>query len=368
MAKISTVDLFCGAGGFTEGFSKAGGFEAALAIDFDQQAIETFRHNHPNINAICANISFVSNSDILELTKNKPVDIVVGGPPCQGFSLAGLRLHDDPKNQLFVEFVRFVDILKPQCFVFENVAGLTSMQNGLVLEAIYDEFYRCGYELSHAVLNSADYGVPQARPRLIIIGSRDGQKMSMPPMTHGNKEHQNWSLFEKDTIPHLSVKDALSNLPVVYQSEGHEEMANLVAINEYQKSVAGTRITGSLFNHRATRHSQKIVERYAAMEQGKNGTSLPIELQTKKHNFYRLNESKPSRTVTCNFRTDIIHPWLPRGLTTREAARLQSFDDDYQFFGNLTRKAKFLTQDDQVGNAVPPLFAKAIANHIKSFL
>jgi len=175
-------------------------------------------------------------------------------------------------------------------------------------------------------------------------------------------------LFGAPLKPHLTVADALSNLPALDHSEGDEEMENPPPTNGFQETIRGHRNPGLIYNHRATRHNDKIVERYNALPQGRNGSALPPELQTKKQNVYRLLESMPSRTVTCNFRTDIIHPWKPRGLTTREAARLQSFDDDYQFFGNLTRKAKFVTQDDQVGNAVPPLLALAIAEHVKGHL
>ncbi len=368
MKKITTVDLFCGAGGFTEGFQKAGGFETLLAIDFDEQAVKTFNHNHPCIDAICADICNVDESDLNTLLRGKAVDVVIGGPPCQGFSLAGPRMPDDPKNQLFKEFVRVVHALKPHYFVFENVAGLVSMQGGLVLEAICEEFSRIGYEATHSVISAADFGVPQARPRFILIGSRDNKRVEMPPKTHDNPANCNMDLFGAPLKSHVTVADALSSLPPLDHSEGAEEMESPSPINEFQETIRGHRNPSMLFNHRATRHSDKIVERYNALPQGCNGSALPLELQTKKQNVYRLLESVPSRTVTCNFRTDIIHPWKPRGLTTREAARLQSFDDDYQFFGNLTRKAKFVTQDDQVGNAVPPLLAQAIAKHLKGHL
>ncbi|NMP32558.1 DNA cytosine methyltransferase [Thalassotalea sp. M1531] len=368
MSKITTVDLFCGAGGFTEGFKKAGGFETVLAVDFDKQAIDTFKHNHPNTPAICSDVSDIEENQLLALTDNTNIQVVIGGPPCQGFSLAGRRLVDDPKNLLFKEYVRIVDILKPDIFVFENVVGLVSMQGGLVLEAICSEFSRIGYEISHGILNSADYGVPQARPRFILIGSRHKQRIGLPLPTHDSLNSKSMELFKGILKPHITVGEALSNLPKIGQGEGEEEAKNQLFKNDFQELIRGDRKPGYLFNQRATRHSEKIVERYSHMPQGGDIRSLPEHLRTKKNNVFRLNETTPSRTITCNFRTDIIHPWEPRGLTTREAARLQSFDDDYQFFGNLTRKAKYLTQDDQVGNAVPPLLAKAIANHIKDYL
>ncbi|MDQ6962792.1 MAG: DNA cytosine methyltransferase [Mariprofundaceae bacterium] len=368
MSKVTTVDLFCGAGGFTEGFSKTNAYEAILAVDFDRQAVDTFNHNHPNINAICSDICNLKNKDLLSLTKNKKVQVIIGGPPCQGFSLAGQRLPDDPKNQLFREYIRTVNILRPNVFVFENVVGILSMQGGLVVEAICEEFSQIGYEVSYGILNAADYGVPQARPRFILIGSSDGKKIGMPPPTHDVPSNCKANLFNDGLTPHVSVKDALSSLPTIEQGQGAEEIDNSFPVTDFQRNIIGSRKPGRLFNHRATRHGEKIVKRYSAMPQGGDVRSVPEELRTKKNNVFRLLDSTPSRTITCNFRTDIIHPWVPRGLTTREAARLQSFDDDYQFFGNLTRKAKYVTQDDQVGNAVPPLLAKAIAEHIKDFL
>ena len=365
---IRTVDLFCGAGGFTEGFRKAGGFTPILAVDFDKQAIDTFRHNHSNVSAVCSDISEINADSLRELTRDQEIDAVIGGPPCQGFSLAGPRLPDDPKNRLFKEFVRVVDELKPKVFIFENVTGIVSMQGGLVLEAICHEFKSIGYEISHAILNSAEFGVPQARPRFIMIGTRSGRRIPMPVPTHDAPNNCRLDLFGDSRLPFVTVEQAFSNLPNLGQGEGKEVMEPLPPLNEYQRSLVGSRQFGKLYNHRATRHSEKIVQRYSALPQGGDVRSLPMELRTKKNNVFRLLGSVPSRTITCNFRTDIIHPWQPRGLTTREAARLQGFDDDYQFFGNLTRKARYVTQDDQVGNAVPPLLAKALALHIKEIL
>ena len=173
-------------------------------------------------------------------------------------------------------------------------------------------------------------------------------------------------MFETTLLPYVTVEEALSNLPDIEQGEGLEEIkVKPYWNNEFQHDRIGVRSPGILYNHRATKHSRKVQERYAMIPQGCNNSVLPIEIRTKKQNAYKLDMSQPARTVTCNFRTDLIHPIMNRGLTVREAARLQSFDDDYCFFGNLTRKAKWLTQDDQVGNAVPPLLAYAFAEHIK---
>ena len=199
--------------------------------------------------------------------------------------------------------------------------------------------------------------------RFVLVGVRGfDKKITFPKPTHGNAGEAE----QPQLLPYVTVRDALSNLPIVAQGEGAEEMRiNIRWDNAFQKSCIGERNPGVVYNHRATRHSQAIQERYAMIPQGCNHSVLPPEIRTKKQNAYKLDLSRPGKTVTCNFRTDLIHPVMNRGLTVREAARLQSFDDDYCFFGNLTRKAKWLTQDDQVGNAVPPLLAYAFAEHIR---
>lgn len=364
--KPTVIDLFAGAGGMTEGLRKAG-FQSVLANEYDEMAGVTFKANHPNVPLVLKDIRELSVEEILQLTKLKigELSMMSGGPPCQGFSLAGPRLDADPRNQMFKEFVRLVNGLRPEVFLFENVSGIKSMSGGSVLKAIVAEFTAIGYECEYKILSAADYGVPQARPRFILIGIRDGGTVGFPEPTHGNV-NKNLDLFVSDLIPYRTVWDALSDLPVIHQGEGEEELQHDgVYHNDYQKERRGDRRPGSIFNHRATRHSDVIVQRYAAIPEGGDNSQVPDELRTKKINVFKLDSQRPSRTVTCNHRTDLLHPKVPRGTTVREAARLQSFDDDYQFFGNLTRKAKWVTQDDQVGNAVPPLLAKALGDHIK---
>lgn len=369
----TVIDLFSGAGGMAEGFRQAG-FKNLMATDFDEMAAKTFKFNHPNVPFLLNDLRKIEVSQILEISEIKKgsVAVVCGGPPCQGFSLAGQRIANDPRNQLFKEFVRIVDGVQPEFFLFENVAGLVSMQKGAVLHAILRELKSIGYQCDFDILNAADYGVPQARPRFIILGSRDKKNLGFPPPTHfkntpmNNKNSQNsFNLFfEKNQY---TVWDALSDLPKIAQGEGDEELFHSeIYNNEYQLSRRGIRFPGMVFNHRATAHSERIISRYEAIPEGGDASQVPENLRTKKTNVFKLHRDRPSRTVTCNHRTDLLHPIIPRGITVREAARLQSFDDDYRFFGNLTRKAKWTTQDDQVGNAVPPLLAKALALHIKS--
>lgn len=362
----TAIDLFSGAGGMTEGLRKAG-FKSLLASEYDAMAAQTFQVNHPGVPVVVKDVKDLSVQEVLELAKISvgELSLISGGPPCQGFSLAGPRLDGDPRNQMFKEFVRLVDGLKPEVFLFENVAGILSMSKGAALRAIVSEFTGIGYKCQYKLVNAADYGVPQARPRFILFGVRDGENFGFPNATHG-AVGKNRDLFSGELIPYLTVWDALSDLPVIQQGEGEEELMHSGNYsNEYQSGRRGERNPGFIYNHRATRHSEEIVRRYAAIPEGGDNSQVPDELKTKKINVFKLDSSKPSRTVTCNHRTDLLHPKVPRGTTVREAARLQSFDDDYRFFGNLTRKAKYVTQDDQVGNAVPPLLAQALGEHIK---
>lgn len=364
----TVIDLFAGAGGMSEGFQQAG-FRSALAVEYDEMAAKTFGHNHPNVPLLVDDVKNATESAMLRaMGGGVPghVDVICGGPPCQGFSLAGQRLTDDPRNTLFREFVRIVHLFQPSFVVFENVSGLVSMAKGAILAAIIAEFEAAGYDCSYRVLNAADYGVPQSRPRFFLIGSRKHGKIGFPEASHFPST-KGGDLFLHNRPRHLTVWDALSDLPSISQGEGLECLAHVnVPLNEYQLARRGQREPGTLYNHRATGHSELIVRRYAAIPEGGDNSQVPIELRTKKINVFKLHRERPSRTVTCNHRTDLLHPVIPRGTTVREAARLQSFDDDYCFFGNLTRKAKWVTQDDQVGNAVPPLLAKAIAEHVKS--
>lgn len=365
-----TIDLFAGAGGITEGFRKAG-FTCVCANDFDEEAKHTFMFNHPSVPFLLKDVRSVAADELLSRA-NCPaseIDVITGGPPCQGFSLAGQRLSDDPRNALFLEYIRIAKAIQPKVVFFENVYGIMSMQRGKVLNAIISEFEKIGYKCKYNIVNTADYGVPQARPRFVLLGVRGFDKrVSFPEPTHGKPEESGQiRLFPGELQPYVTVQDALSNLPEVEQGEGAEKMDVIPRWeNSFQKNCVGDRSPGVIYNHRATRHSKAIQQRYAMIPQGCDNSVLPPEIRTKKQNAYKLDLSKPSRTVTCNFRTDLIHPTLNRGLTVREAARLQSFDDDYCFFGNLTRKAKWLTQDDQVGNAVPPLLAYAFAEHIRN--
>lgn len=364
---MKSIDLFSGAGGFTEGLKQAG-YTALLANDSDEMACKTFSYNHPDVPLICRDISQLYLDEILDATGLSvgELNLVVGGPPCQGFSLAGRRMADDPRNQLFLNFVRIVRGLQPEVFVFENVAGIQTTQKGQAVKAIINAFEDIGYSCEYRVLNAANYGVPQKRLRFILVGSRSNEKIGFPPPTHGMIIDQP-NLFGESLQPYVTSWEALSDLPQIEQGQGEEELYHSGSyFNQYQSARRGYRSAGTIFNHRATSHAPNIIERYAAIPEGGDNSQVAEHLRTKKVNVYKLNSGMTARTVTCNHRTDLLHPKIPRGTTVREAARLQSFDDDYRFFGNLTRKARWITQDDQVGNSVPPLLARAIGEHLRN--
>lgn len=211
-----------------------------------------------------------------------------------------------------------------------------NMQGGKVLDAIVTEFEKIGYKCKTDLVNAADYGVPQARPRFVLIGVRGfDKKITFPKPTHGKTDESGqMQLFTSKLLPYVTVENAFSNLPVVDQGEGEEEMQMEARWdNDFQKNCIGERNPGILYNHRATKHSKAVQDRYAMIPQGCNNSVLPAEIRTKKQNAYKLDLSLPGRTVTCNFRTDLIHPIMNRGLTVREAARLQSFDKVQEISG-----------------------------------
>ena len=377
LKKLTSVDLFCGAGGFTEGFKRAG-FKTIFATDFDEMAVKTFKFNHTTVPTAVADITTVNKGFIINTCESSKinVDAVIGGPPCQGFSIAGQRIPEDPKNKLVLEYIRIVSELNPAGFVFENVPGIISMQDGAVLRALEFEFERLGYSVKSKILNPVDYGVPQSRPRFFMVGllGKDHRvktpSFNFPNPTHCKSNDDQLTLFNNIQLePYVTVDEALSDLIMLEAGSGLEETNHKSRyLSDYQTQRKGRRRPGKLFNHRATNHSDKIKKRYSLIPQGGTNRDIPKKYRTKKINVFKLHPELPSNTVTCNFRTDLLNPWGPRGLTVREAARLQSFDDDYCFFGNLTRKAKFVTQDDQVGNAVPPILAKAIAKELSKYI
>jgi DNA (cytosine-5)-methyltransferase 1 len=403
LSRPITIDLFAGAGGFTLGFSLAG-YKSAVALEIDAWAADTLRENHSTIKVIQDDIRTYRTADEIKAVCNIQPHVIIGGPPCQGFSIAGPAQKDprDPRNSLFVDFARWVEVFNPQIFVMENVKGLLSRNNAngeKVIEIIKKAFINLGYSVEVWILNAAEYGVPQIRERIFIVGNRLGiSQIGAPPKTHVVKKGQNNQtgqpkLFETaESKPAISVWDAISDLPELNAGEGEEEQDYTdVPRTEYQVWVRGGQEI--LYNHVAMNHSARMVERFKRVGLGESGADVPKEygarrrngngdLSEKKYdqNNRRLYPHKPSHTIAASFYANFIHPFQHRNLTAREGARLQSFPDSYRFIGQKTvvshrllqREGRFeeihLCQYNQIGNAVPPLLAKAIAQHLRKVI
>lgn len=351
------IDLFAGAGGMSKGFELAG-FDVVLANEYDETIANTYQQNHPNTKVIVGDIRDITVEDICKEIGEQEITLVTGGPPCQGFSMSGNRIRttaefiEDPRNYLFKEFYKVVEFFKPKYFVMENVEGLLTMAKGEIFKTIYNSFDELGYHIAYDVLDARYFGVPQARKRLIIIGSLESE-IGMPPHSYDGLDKKFNTIY-----------DAISDLNYLNSGEGTESN-NYLFKPKTAYQIERRKNSESLINHVATRHSKLAVERMSLVRPGENRDSLPVEHQTKSvHSgaYGRMEWGKTATTITTRFDTPsvgrVIHPELNRTLTVREAARIQSFDDDYHFFGSKS------SQGIQVGNAVPPLLAKSIAEHI----
>jgi DNA (cytosine-5)-methyltransferase 1 len=386
-ARIPTfIDLFAGAGGLTEGF-KLAGFRCLFATDFDAYCAATHKLNHPDVPFYDKPIETLSSRKLTGfLRTGTEIDLVIGGPPCQGFSVnAPVRQSNDPRNHLFTHFVRTVKILQPRFIVFENVPGLISLDGGRVVDAIYDAFYRVGYGLKHRILFAAHYGIPQERWRLFFIGTRMPRtEIRFPYPTHyadgvanftGGKEltfaAKPRTLFEQ-LQRFVSVRDALSDLPPLANAEGSEEAEyDRKPLTEYQRQIRGE--CGTLWHHVAPRLATVNLERMKHIPPGGSWRDIPYDLlpvgmkrARRSDHTKRYGRLHPDR-LSCTIMTKCDPHWgsyfhweQERVVTVREAARIQSFPDSYRFVGPQVR------QYVQVGNAVPPLLAKAVAMEIKA--
>lgn len=369
----NTIDLFSGCGGMTLGFSWAG-FNSVLATDIDENCKSTFQSNFPETNFICKSITEIKKSEVDKIINKQPIDIIIGGPPCQGFSLANKRrntIKDDPRNKLFYEFVKFINWYKPSAFVMENVKGLLSMEKGEVIKQIIKECENSGtgYNVRFEVLKASDFGVPQNRERVIIIGIE--KSLGIIP-----------EFPKRKYITPTTVDEAISDLPILNAGQGEENMKYpSEPLNQYQKFMR--KGSKSVFNHVSMKHTKRLIERFNAI---KNGQSLvdvwekfgsvkrgsPNEKSEIKfgQNNQRLHGDKPAPTIAASFQSNFIHPHFNRNFTAREGARLQSFPDSFVFKGMRTKMSweKGLSQYQQIGNAVPPILAFEIALKLKAIL
>lgn len=346
MKEYNIIDLFSGAGGLSYGFEQAG-FNVLLGVDNDSKALETFQKNHKNSQTLCGDITNVSyEEDIKPLIGDKKIDLIVGGPPCQGMSLSGPRKFDDPRNKLYLSYIRLVKEIQPTAFVIENVIGIISLFKGKIKDSIIEEFSKMGYRVQYKILLASDYGVPQNRKRVIFIGTRkDGFEYPEP----------------LGTI--VTTEMALSDLPTLENELGQEEMAYISASeNDYQKQMR--KHSSKVLNHIAAKHSEKVTNTIVLVPDGGNYKNLPEELRnTRNFNvaWTRFASWKPAPTIDTGHRHH-FHYKYNRVPTVRESARLQSFPDNFIFYGSKTQQFR------QVGNAVPPLMAQQIANSLLEYL
>ncbi len=376
--KLTAIDLFCGAGGMSTGFIEAG-FDIIGAIDFDYDSIETLKQNHNVGFTAVKNLERYKPTSLENQLEQKSVDIVIGGPPCQGFSTASMNAKPnygpnskyDERNSLYLRFFDFVQFFKPQFFVMENVPGIRSRGNGKFYNKAIDRGKTLGYNIHEWKLLAAQFGVPQFRKRIFLVGVRDDSELSKPEPTHHPIESANNEKY-------ISVGEAILDLPVLSVNDGADDIP-------YDKEVIRKFESDSSFNskfakwarkdslsvrhHISRMHNKRDLRIFKMINPGKSSAHLnakqqkliPYSMKSFKDKYRKQSLNQPATTITAHLAKDglyYIHPTQVRSLTPREAARLQSFPDKYIFSGSRSSIYK------QIGNAVPPLMAKAIADTI----
>lgn len=351
MSEFNVIDLFSGAGGLSRGFIDAG-FKLLLGIDNDEVALKTFEYNHENAKGM--NIDLSKPGFVDEIKKhigNNKVDIIVAGPPCQGFSLTGPRDINDERNQLYLAVIEAIKILKPAAFIIENVPGMATLYKGKVKDAILYNLRKLGYNVDCSIMLAADYGVPQMRKRLIFMGIREDI---------GEPEFPEPILSEED---YVTCRQAINDLPPRVNEIGKDvDDYSGPPRSEYQKIMRNG--CKKLYNHVGTNHTKLVQDTIALVPEGGNHKDLPPgwgESRRFNEAWTRYDGNKPSKTIDTGHRNH-FHYEYNRVPTVRENARLQSFTDDFRFCGNKTQQYR------QVGNAVPPLLGYHLAKEIKKVL
>jgi DNA (cytosine-5)-methyltransferase 1 len=371
-ARVPVIDLFCGIGGFSHGFELTGKFQVVAGLDLLPDRIATFHSNHPAATAFCSDIKQI---DSQSLANECPApEIIIGGPPCQGFSsIRPFRTltEGDPRNNLFERFALFVDRLRPKWFILENVVGLLTHKHGATLHTILATFNSLGYRTDWKILNAARYGLPQRRERLVIVGNRNALPFLWPAPTHqldaksmAGKRHAQHDVEPSSNNgalpPALAVMDAIHDLPDLAAGEASANYRDDVLPTPYERRLRGTETVLTL--HEATAHTPRMID--IIRLSGSNRAALPTGLISSGFStcYSRLDPDRPSVTLTVNFvhpaSNRCIHPTQDRALTPREGARLQGFEDNFHFRGTRTQIVK------QIGNAVPPLLGQILANAI----
>lgn len=372
-ASPTLVDLFCGAGGMSLGFNQAG-FHTIFANDIEPSAIETYRYNHPEVlskDIVLGDIKDLA-SEVQTHIKDS-VDLLIGGPPCQGFSNANKqRMIDDPRNKLYKEYVHVVATVQPKFFVMENVQGMLT-----IADQVVEDFERAGYRVSYRVMNAADFGVPQNRKRIIFIGNRLGidNVAVIEEIYKSIKDVETTTL--KDAIADLPSLSALRKKNATnYESDEHGRLitkAPHIEPSNYVQEINQNRQQHFLYNHKARFNNDRDIEIFGRLHQGDDSSNekiadiMPYTTRKEifKDKYYKLIYNRPSKTITAHMKFDCnmyIHPTQARGLTQREAARVQSYPDDYFFKGSFTKIYM------QIGNSVPPLMAKKIGEIIIKYI
>ena len=375
---ISVIDLFCGTGGLSFGLQMEDDeFVTVGAIDIDAVACETARANHPEATVVNQGIGDLAPLDFLSMTGASSVDVIVGGPPCQGFtSLRPSRAEgvDDPRNSLYRDFIRYVAELRPSAFLMENVVGLVGANEGRLLHDLLGGFRNAGYATDWRILNAAGYGIPQKRERFFLLGVRSDlsspSSLRFPQPTRSfdgrtiGIKNRNRMLDSNSDMPDvITTWQAISDL----SSIGPGEASSLYASeprNSYQALMRGT--SDSVKLHQAANHNAKM--RAVMAIAGSSKQALPEGMVSSGYSscYSRMSPDEPAPTITVKFTSPAsskcIHPFDNRAITPREAARLQGFPDDFEFRGTKTQIAS------QIGNAVPPLLATCFAPILKELV
>ncbi len=348
--EYSVLDLFCGAGGFSSGFAKDS-YNIVAGIDNDPEALITFKSNHSNSIAIDVDLSTNLSFDKYPLKQisKKRIDVIIGGPPCQGLSIAGKRILNDDRNVLYKAYIKIIEHFSPKAVVLENVPTIMSLFGGKVANAIVNDFEKHGYTMSNFILTASEYGVPQKRKRAFFVGIKCDKKFIPPEPTTKNSP--------------ITTEEAIGDLPLLNGSLGGEEISyNGPAENNYQKKMRKN--SEMIYNHWAVDHKSKTKKIIAMVPDGGNYKDLPKELwKTRKVNiaWTRMDSKKPCFTIDAGHNHH-FHYKANRVPTVRECARIQSFTDTFRFYGKKT------SQFRQVGNAVPPLLAQKIAKELRKYI
>ena len=348
---MNAIDLFAGCGGLSKGFIDAG-YNIIVGVDNDQAALNTFAKNHDGAVALNADLSKAETfAKIKQIANKRPIDVVIAGPPCQGFSLTGPRNFDDERNKLYLAVIEIVKQFKPKAFVIENVPGMATLYEGQIKDEILHRFDSLGYNVECRILCAADYGVPQKRKRLIFLGVR--KDIGFPEFPEPT--------FKSDD--YRTCRDAISDLPSLENDIGADiSEYETEPFTEYQKLMRGS--CNVLHNHLGTNHTQMVRDTIALVPEGGNYKDLPPGWgESRKFHmaWTRLDGNAPARTVDTGHR-NVFHYKYNRIPTVRESARMQSFRDDFIFTGTKTQQSR------QVGNAVPPLLGQALGEALKKII